>query len=197
MTIEVPYEWRSLLRAVQDFRPEAVIGGGCLRDIDNGREVKDIDIFVNGSKAEEMIALREKMSGKLSKVEFAEIDSSNWYPVGDGNDVVGHFEATFAEIEFPVQIIMVNFDTSRICERFDFGICRISFDGDTLTVTDEYRWDKRCNVFKLRRQRSDQELVASVHRYARLSHKYPGWRFELFDEIVDAASSFSDLSDFD
>src|SRR5690348_12463644 len=44
--IELPQEWREALRRVQLYFPEAVIAGGALRDLFTGRQVKDIDVFV-------------------------------------------------------------------------------------------------------------------------------------------------------
>lgn len=181
--MKIPENWHTALSDVQSVCRGAVIGGGCLRDLDNGRPIKDIDIFIRGTRAGDLHMVRQQLvDGGLTADE---IDPTHMYPVGDGNDVVGHFDVAHPAVQQPLQIIMVNFDTSRICERFDFGICRIAYDGITVTVTDEYRQDKANRIFKLRRQRTDAEMVASVHRYARLSQKYSGWRFALFDEIAD------------
>jgi hypothetical protein len=184
---EIPATWTEALRSIQVLRPEAVIGGGCLRDLDNGRPVKDIDIFVRGSKAEHLESLHQALSdGDQFHVE--EIDSDNWYPVGDGNDVVGFFEMRLYVDDPPIQIIMVDFDCSLIVERFDYGICRIAFDGVTLIKSPEYLLDQANEVFKLRRSRDENQLAASVHRYARLVQKYPGWTFApyLSDAFEDA-----------
>lgn len=44
---KIPKEWRGVLQAMQELgAPEAVIAGGALRDLFNGRAVKDVDIFV-------------------------------------------------------------------------------------------------------------------------------------------------------
>lgn len=180
--MEVPAPWQAALAAIQTVCPEAVIGGGCLRDLDNGREVKDIDIFVYGDKEASLRGLNLRLFGMTGIEHVGDIDPKGMYPVGDGNDVVGFFEIETTDVALPVQIIMVSHDTARICDRFDYGICRISFDGNALTRTPEYEQDKIDQVFKLRRKRTDAELVASVHRYARLSKKYEGWKFALFQE---------------
>lgn len=44
---KIPQAWRRLLQALQqNGAPEAVIAGGALRDLYNGRKVKDVDIFL-------------------------------------------------------------------------------------------------------------------------------------------------------
>lgn len=44
---KIPAEWRAVLKALQNAgAPEAMIGGGALRDLYNGRPVKDVDIFL-------------------------------------------------------------------------------------------------------------------------------------------------------
>ncbi len=52
----IPQSWQDALRKVQEggFH-EAVIAGGCLRDLDHGipiAEVKDVDIFVRAFRPE-------------------------------------------------------------------------------------------------------------------------------------------------
>lgn len=196
--MEVPANWQAALAAIRTVSPDAVIGGGCLRDLDNGREIKDIDIFVEGDKAADLFGLNSRLND-LAGVEYVgEIDDSTMYPVGDGNDVVGFFEIEFDGVDVPIQMIVVKWPTVNICDRFDFGICRIAFDGQNLIRTPEYEQDKLDQVFKLRRSRTDAEMVASVHRFARLTRKYEGWRFGLYDVIPDHnAATHPVLPDFD
>lgn len=176
----IPENWKALLAAVREILPDAVIGGGCLRDLDNDREVKDIDIFTNGTGLRDLAKKRDYLIE--AGFDCDEIDPDKLYPIGDGNDVVGHFDMHWpGVIGYPVQIIAVAWPIQRIVERFDFGICWLAFDGETLTRSAEYEEDKRDKVFRLRRQRTAEEMVASVHRYARLSRKYDGWRFALYD----------------
>lgn len=179
--MDVPPAWQAALAAIQTVDPDAVIGGGCLRDLDNCREVKDIDIFVEGDKAAHLFELQKRLQDLAGVDYVGDIDDSTMYPIGDGNDVVGFFEIEFDAVDQPIQMIVVKWPTVKICDRFDFGICRIAFDGQKLTRTPEYEQDKRDQVFKLRRSRTDEEMVASVHRFARLTRKYDGWRFGLYD----------------
>lgn len=179
--MNIPLNWKAALATVQQFATEAVIGGGCLRDLDNDRPVGDIDIFVFGTSSSDLYHLRQRLI-EDADLDCDEIDPDKMYPVGDGNDVVGHFEIDFDGITEPVQIIMVNFECSVITHRFDYGICRISFDGTTLYRSPDYEADKRDKVFRLCLERCERGLAASVHRFARLTRKYEGWRFVPFQK---------------
>ena len=43
---DIPSSWRELLGEIREVAPDAVIAGGALRDRDNGRPIKDLDVFV-------------------------------------------------------------------------------------------------------------------------------------------------------
>lgn len=176
--MEIPETWVAPLSAVKAVCRDAVIAGGCLRDLDHGRPVKDIDIFVNGGALENLEHLRQQLVD--AGLDCQDIDYEKSYPIGELNDVVGDFEILGLTDE-PIQLIMVSWDTSRITERFDFGICRVSFDGETLFRSDDYEKDSADQVFRLVQDRSGVWLSASVHRYARLVRKYEDWRFVAFE----------------
>src|SRR3569623_1528091 len=78
---DIPERWQTVLRYVQNVAPDAVIAGGALRDLDNGRPVKDIDIFVQGNAMADLRSLREK----LIELGFDcdDTDDQKIYPVGE------------------------------------------------------------------------------------------------------------------
>jgi len=177
---DIPERWQTVLRYVQNVAPDAVIAGGALRDLDNGRPVKDIDIFVQGNAMADLRSLREK----LIELGFDcdDTDDQKIYPVGEGNDVVGCIDARDPAAETPpLQFIVVRCPPAKILDRIDFGICRLAFDGSQIIQPAEYDEDKARQVFRLRYDRAGLMLVTSIHRYARLSQKYEAWKFELFD----------------
>ena len=59
--------------------------------------------------------------------------------------------------------------------RFDFGICRIAFDGARFEMHWGYEYDRMEERFTLRRCVSPQTLLLSLARYKRLEQKYVGW----------------------
>ena len=48
----IPEDWTKTLKMIQREYPEAVIAGGSLRDLFLGKEIKDIDVFVIGTRPE-------------------------------------------------------------------------------------------------------------------------------------------------
>jgi hypothetical protein len=192
----IPRAWFLALIGIQRTHPEAIIAGGALRDLDNNRPVKDVDIFVHGKGIESLFDLRTWLVGTY-KVDCDEIDEKKVYPISDGNDVVGYFDAHFEGMTVPTQIIMLRTSDIGAVDRMDYGICRISFDGTTLTRTPEYIIDQRDKVFRLRIDRGAVGMASSVHRFARLQAKYQGWPFEPFDAdpFSFAIAQDSDLSE--
>lgn len=186
----IPTAWKQALSFVQQFCPEAIISGGALRDLDNDRPVKDIDIFVSvPAAAHDRLSALYRLNNELlvAGADVREIDPNKLYPVGEGNDVVGCFEMLVDGLDLPVQVIMIDHHKSEagdhkalVMARIDYGICQIAFDGETVETTAAYRSDKFFQVFELRQDRRDDELAASIHRYARLSQKYPGWKWRPF-----------------
>lgn len=180
----IPGEWTKTLLAIQALGTPAVIGGGALRDLDNGRPIKDVDVFVPCKTDTDVQVWHAKLSAIFS---CDPIDSEAWYPLGEANEVVGFFTFRASGL-YPFQFIGVQWDVAKIIDRFDFGICKLSYDGQTVTIHPDYLADKEAKVFRLRRPRDDQQLRASVIRYARLYAKYEGWDFQLYSD-----GGFADL----
>jgi hypothetical protein len=179
--MEIPVPWQAALAAVQKIQP-AILAGGCLRDLHNEREVKDLDIFGHGSGVDELVELHQKLVD--AGFDCAEIDTDSLYPVGDGNDLTGYIDITVEDCP-PVQVVMVDWPLDNLLERFDYGICRIQFDGTEVIYHTHYHADRNAQQFRLRRPREGHELSASVHRFARLTRKYEGWSFVPYDDLLD------------
>src|SRR3546814_19329576 len=47
--MEIPEKWRELVAAGRSVFPTAIIAGGAMRDLENGKPVKDIDINVEAN----------------------------------------------------------------------------------------------------------------------------------------------------
>ncbi|WP_375292273.1 hypothetical protein [Sphingomonas melonis] len=172
----IPPAWTELLHRIQAVCPTAVLAGGALRDLNNGREVKDLDIFIS-CRAEQ---LADRAMQDLGEAGFAiawEKGDTTCYPEDQNLEVVAIMD--LLGFDLPVQLIFTNWDTDRILDRFDYGICRIAFDGEKVTTQACYHEDKRDRVFRLRRDRpTPVSMRGSVHRYARLvAGKYPDWTF--------------------
>jgi hypothetical protein len=173
---DIPTSWRRLLKAIQVPCPTAVLAGGALRDRDNGREVKDLDIFINARDMTEADRLVGSLIGAGFDIVWEPSDVTA-YPEDQNLEVVVVAELRTAIVNYDVQLIFTNWDTAKIAERFDYGICRLSFDGTSIVRPPEYDEDREAKVFRLRRDRPTPiSMRGSIHRYARLTaSKYAGW----------------------
>lgn len=186
---DIPQAWRDVLAAIRAVCPSAVLAGGCLRDRDNGRDVKDLDVFINARWLDDAeLCIYQLREGGFNVI-FEPSDKTA-YPEDQNLEVVAVAELdASALVNIPVQLIFTNWPTERIVERFDYGICRLSFDGTSIIRPPEYDEDREARVFRLRRERPTAVAMrGSIHRYARLtSEKYAGWTwwpFEPSDELT-------------
>lgn len=187
---DIPIEWRQLLAEVNSYSP-AVLAGGCLRDLDHGVEVKDLDIFIECGDEEEAAELNQELGGV-----WGEQEELKWYPesmrevvlVSDYDTKKNRFSIG---INLPVQFIFVNWKMSAILSRFDYGICQIGFNGKDVFWEKAYESDKANKTMTLVRSLGECALAASVERYARWGAKYPehkwilGCRLEMGAEPID------------
>lgn len=171
ITIEdVPAEWLGVLSRVQAFSPTAIIGGGCLRDLDNGKPIKDIDIFLDYEG--DMLDVTSALEDTHPFIDM--VLDGDYGPLGQG--VTGMVEVR-AEYGLPINLIFVtpgtcSFDAQ--AARFDFGICQIACDGDHIRATPAYAFDKQEQSFTLYVREGDK-VERSMRRWERLRSKYEGW----------------------
>ncbi|MBB3693045.1 hypothetical protein [Sphingomonas sp. BK580] len=166
----IPAAYAATLAAVREVFPGALIAGGALRDLDNGREVKDLDIFApNVPDLDTFRALAARFGVLLSVMGGYE----SWATA----ECVGVIDLQIGDQ--PFQLIGLRSGPETILPRLDFGICRIGFDGSEVIRTDEYLADQATQTFTLLRADDDAQRDRSLRRFDRLSAKYPGWK--LFD----------------
>jgi hypothetical protein len=178
----IPPAWTELLQRIQAVCPSAVLAGGALRDLDNGQDVKDLDIFIRSPDMDDAEAARFALEEAGFELVFDDSgEGGKIYPEDQNLEVVAVMD--LLGFELPVQLIFTNWDTGRIVDRFDYGICRLAWDGETLSRPAEYDEDKQARVFRLRRDRpTPVSMRGSVHRYARLVAKYPGWTWWPYED---------------
>ena len=171
----IPVAALSLLKRVQNGGvPEAIVAGGCLRDTIMGREVNDIDIFVPDTKvmlAQYAISETHPTCVKSIPEPYftfnIDVRTVLYYDPKDG-------------VKWPqVNIIGVSGECTPDAqlERFDFGICRVAFDGVRLWKDLSFDRDQRDETFSLLVPQTEEQRKFSLKRFERLLEKYPGWKF--------------------
>jgi hypothetical protein len=167
---DIPAPWLGVLAAIQAIAPEAHIAGGALRDLDNGRPVKDIDIFI---PAEKDVAV----SLLLLELGFERTVGLDLSSMAGADPAVSLSIEWHKEGHLPVNTVFLTRGTAVAdnLARLDLGLCQIAFDGQCLLKTNAYRDDQADQFFTIVRADNQTQLDRTYGRYERLRKKYPGW----------------------
>jgi len=169
--MQLPAAYAATLAAVREVFPGAMIAGGALRDLDNDRPVKDLDIFA--PDVPDLDLLRSRAAGLLRPGALMGVMGG--YESWATAECVGVLDISGPLSDF--QLIGLRSGPETIIPRLDFGICQIGHTGEQLIVTPAYLADKANQTFTLVRSDDDAQRDRSVRRHERLAEKYPGWRF--------------------
>jgi hypothetical protein len=159
-----------LLKIPQAHDPNAHIAGGYLRDCLLGRTPKDVDIFVHHGAFKAINRDFINNGFDITRVihpdrfrSNPEICAATDYKSADGTLI------NLTGLSRPMTV------TDNL-ERFDFGICRVGFDGSKLVQHADFDRDTKAEEFVLRRCDNREQFFRSLSRAVRLSVKYPEWR---------------------
>jgi hypothetical protein len=158
--------------------PEAIVAGGAIRDLDNGRAdtVKDIDIVVF-DRPNYLADLLMAMWDFKHKVAVRE-EVANYLAFENVCCVHEFTDPYTFETPPPVQVVVARHPRTalEILQRHDFGLCQIGYDGYSIIKTAAYEHDKLNGWFTLVRCRDAADYKRSHGRHARLSlTKYAGY----------------------
>lgn len=185
---DIPVSWLHVLDDIQNVCPSAVISGGALRDLYHGVPVKDIDIFIEAGGEQEAWGLFKLLGGEVPEdvgstyglADLADMDENGGaYPESMKEVILVQDYPGRNETGLPVQLIFVNWRTDRIHLRFDMGICRITYDGHHLDISEEFKDDSDRKLLNVRRCSSKTALGSSINRIVRLKEKYPDFEIAL------------------
>lgn len=175
----IPAEWIKLMERLIAVAPSAILAGGALRDLDNGRPIKDLDVFVYAGEAHDAF-------DHLSKEGFV-IDCTF-----DGSyvDAAKDIDAAYCcrkegHLDVNVVILREPHTISEAISRFDFGICQIALLGQSAVATEEYLKDKADQTITMIRADCPKGFQWSMRRFERLSEKYVGWKLVVPEEIAN------------
>ena len=185
-----------VLRRVKQVCPEAVVGGGALRDLSAGVEAKDLDLFVDeANKGREIKRILESVLGPGTW----HVDPNAAFYFADRPDLYGVVDfGSISGCPLPVQVIvtrgypstnLVEY-TRHVAGRFDFGICQIVHDGFDYYHTDAWRVDFNNKTFTVVQCDSEDDLNRSRGRFERIAERYPGWQLVVPEDIADGFIPF-------
>lgn len=144
-----------------------------MRDLDNGRPVKDLDVFFNEDTVADYTF--EKVLGDRYVNSFNGCNNPQY--IGAASEIFG--TTVFLDAEGGPSLNLINvapeFDTTRMLERMDFGICLIGFNGQDVIRTAAYHADQLSKQFTLTRADTIEGTMRSLKRYDRLQEKYHDW----------------------
>jgi hypothetical protein len=167
--MQIPAKWVAVLAAIQVAAPEAFLAGGALRDLDLGREVKDLDIFVSeaGYGAAQVV---------LSQLDYAPANRQCLDYVGaDFSVVEGREFKREGEVTVNLVCLRADFGFPSGLYRFDLGLCQIGFDGREVVKTAAYIEDATNKTLTVLRCESVDQMVRTEQRVERLQAKFPDW----------------------
>ena len=178
----IPLAASNVLRRIQNGGvPEAIVAGGCLRDTIMHRPVNDIDVFVP-----EDDVWRARRAIRETHPECVRSIPEPYFVFNTEVRSVDYYAPKSGVVWPPVNIIGVTNGTctpEQQLERFDFGICRVAFDGVRLWKDLAFDRDQRDETFSLLVSQSTRQREYSLARYERLQEKYAGWK--LVDKYND------------
>jgi hypothetical protein len=168
--MQYPREWLDTLDLIRKAGgTDAVIAGGAVRDFLLGRPVKDIDVFLRSRgelEDERIVKAAYPNAGQLSEFDRAEygIQMPELSSVWTNSDPDPFFGSE------PVQLIFQNSDVTftSLFQSFDYGLCRVGFDGSNVILTDDFVKDAFGMTMTLLHPTPN-----SAARYVRLCQKYP------------------------
>lgn len=147
--MRIPHVLDEILSEYKSRDKNAIIAGGCIRDLRFGVPFKDIDIFTTKPSPIEIVAPPEM---DYEGMQY----------------VIGVREYTYDGYKIN-EIIIEPIDKIKLLESFDWGLCQICYDGNTITTTQAFLWDEKHGTITLRQL---SRYSRSLKRYARFSQRY-------------------------
>jgi hypothetical protein len=205
---EVPAKWLEVLSVVQSVFPQAVLAGGCLRDLALGGEVKDLDVFVPYDPTVYTFPDEDPVVTWGSPDKMDDLaHQSGWRSLPPNDEMADHdygnFAAVVADLKDylvpglaqPVQVIHLDlpeWSPMAVLERMDFGACQLGIDRTGFHATMVAQVDIATHRITL--LHDDPNRVAwSIKRGVRFRRKYQGTHVHV--DLRKAAVYFADINE--
>jgi len=160
------YFFSVILREVRVMFPGShpVIGGGALRDAYHGRPIKDVDVFLRA----------DEFPAGVIHPSVKQLIPAAFSTYALRSDMHGVWDVTQKMHGYDVQFIIADFSNKLdLAGTFDLGLSRITFDGESVFMHDDFIRDSRAKVFRICRADDDGQTLRSERRIDRLLGKYP------------------------
>jgi hypothetical protein len=172
--IRVPQGWLDVLSKIQNEWPVATIAGGALRDLDLGRPIKDVDVFIPYS-VDSFSRLAKMMKSNFNvyvdKIEHEMGGICSRLAVGA--QAPSHFIFYYHGWKFEVTQKLEAYQQNTIIDSFDLGICMICLVNGNIYRSPHYITDVTNKTMTVIHDTGGQE-----HTHAnRIEYKYRGWTF--------------------
>lgn len=199
---------QNLLRIKNHF-PSATIAGGAVRDLVHGREIKDIDVFVEGSPNDSITL--NKMRNKqhwihqmepfwktvLYDTDWLSAIKSKKYGKKDPliDTVVNLYNPTYSYSgktpSIDIVFLLTNVD-DYIKRGFDFNLCKATFDGTKFSYTTSFMSDSKNKTITLCGPNNRHSILYSLREHLpRLKSKYPTFTSLIPDEYRKTIKNIS------
>lgn len=170
--------WKPLLADVRHVAPSAIVGGGAIRDLFLGGEIKDIDMFVplgeSRGNGPESFSLDWSVKTQILPVGYQGVMRDEVYGVVEYRHV-GH--------NLPIQIIHLELPSEGFGEaalsRMDFDACRMSWNGNAIAGLEVLREVERTKTFTLLHCEDEKQAGRSVTRAGRFKQRYPDYTMDV------------------
>lgn len=182
MQTPIPQEWVDVLNKVQARFPLAVIAGGALRDLFNGKPIKDVDIFIpaNSDTETNTYALYEMFFDEDIDLHKSSSYGTKAIPEDADRDL---YAILNLKKEWKYDLILCTEQAAQM-STFDINICQITFDGTDVKTTPAY---DECIETKVIKVMNINRTDRNVARLERIAAKYskPEWNVEGITYVVD------------
>ena len=180
-------EWCVELNKIQQHYPEAIIGGGALRDLNTDRPIKDLDVFLQYDDE-----LYNNLCNLYGADNISNLDEMSEKLYEDMDTVLGGvYEVVVDGLDIPLQIIgMTTFGSvDKVSSYFDINLCKLFHDGvEYVGGIDKFRYDYNASVMTMESQgyptvdATVKFFNRSMKHACRLLEKYQGYVIVLHED---------------
>jgi hypothetical protein len=166
-------DYADVLATVQRINKFAHIAGGAVRDTILEKPIKDIDLFLSESAADE--------AAQALRAEHGYVKVGEWKQYLGFSDpaIVRLAKFERADATIPVCLIGLSTNIHTIRDnirRFDFGLCMVAWSGQDIVYSPQFHHDAEHRTFTLHRADNKEQYAYSMSRFKKITQdRYAGY----------------------